>query len=131
MLILPPVGLIMYVFAKPLTAFFVPGEDYGIHHGAMFIKIMAPNFGLLGVQQVMIGVFNGAGFTTASMLISILALWVIRFPLAYVLSHNTGLSFDRIWLAFPASNLIAASVAFFWFRTGQWKDRLTSTDSLE
>lgn len=66
MLILPPVGLIMYVFAKPLTAFFVPGEDYGIHHGAMFIKIMAPNFGLLGVQQVMIGVFNGAGFTTAS-----------------------------------------------------------------
>lgn len=115
------IGIILFVFAKPLTAFFVPGETEVIDNGALFIKIMAPSFGLLGVQQVINGVFNGAGFTLASMLVSILSLWIIRFPLAYVLSHNTTLSYDGIWWAFPISNLIAAIFAFLWFQRGDWK----------
>ncbi|MEK6477982.1 MATE family efflux transporter [Catalinimonas sp. 4WD22] len=117
------VGLILFLMAKPLTAFFVPGETQVIENGALFIKIMAPSFGLLGIQQVINGVFNGAGFTLASLLVSILSLWIIRFPLAYLLSHNTGLSYDGIWWAFPISNLIAAIFAFLWFNRGDWKRR--------
>jgi putative MATE family efflux protein len=118
---LTAIGMLLFVFARPLTAFFVPGELEVIHNGALFIKIMAPSFGLLGIQQVINGVFNGAGFTLASMIVSILSLWIIRFPLAYVLSHNTDLSYDGIWWAFPVSNLIAAIFAFLWFRRGDWK----------
>ncbi len=117
------IGLIMFLFARPLTAFFVPGEVEVIDNGAMFIKIMAPSFGLLGVQQVVNGVFNGAGFTLASMLVSILSLWIIRFPLAYIISQKTTLSYDGIWWAFPVSNLIAAAFAFLWFKRGDWKRR--------
>src|SRR5690606_29798581 len=82
------IGIIMFLFAEQLTAFFIPNDPTVIRDGALFIKIMAPSFGLLGVQQVTNGVFNGAGFTKASMLISILSLWVVRFPLAYILSYN-------------------------------------------
>ncbi|WPP51088.1 MATE family efflux transporter [Catalinimonas niigatensis] len=118
---LTAIGLLLFVFARPLTAFFVPGETQVIENGALFIKIMAPSFGLLGIQQVINGVFNGAGFTLASMIVSILSLWIIRFPLAYLLSHNTSLSYDGIWWAFPISNLIAAIFAFLWFSRGDWK----------
>ncbi|MDF9797454.1 putative MATE family efflux protein [Catalinimonas alkaloidigena] len=117
------VGFVLFLIAKPLTAFFVPGETQVIENGALFIKIMAPSFGLLGIQQVINGVFNGAGFTLASLLVSILSLWIIRFPLAYLLSHNTELSYDGIWWAFPVSNLIAAIFAFVWFKRGDWKKR--------
>lgn len=120
---LTAIGILLFLVAKPVTAFFVPGEEEVIEHGSMFIKVMAPSFGLLGLQQVINGVFNGAGFTLASMLLSVLSLWVIRFPLAYALSFHTALSYDGLWWAFPISNLVAAIAALIWFRTGSWKKK--------
>lgn len=117
-------GLIMFLFAEPLTAFFIPNDPEVIEDASLFIKIMAPSFGLLGVQQVLNGVFNGAGFTKASMLISILNLWIIRFPLAYLLSHKTLVGYEGIWWSFPVSNAVAAIVAFIYFKQGYWKLRL-------
>jgi putative MATE family efflux protein len=118
------IGMLLFVFAEELTAFFVPNDPQVIQDGALFIKIMAPSFGLLGVQQIMNGVFNGAGFTKASMFISILSLWIVRFPLAYILAYKTTLGYLGIWWAFPISNLIAAIVAFIYFKMGYWKVRL-------
>ena len=118
------IGILMYFFAVPITAFFIPNDPEVIQDAAYFIKVMAPSFGLLGVQQVLNGVFNGAGFTKASMIISILNLWIIRFPLAYLLSHKTSLSYEGIWWAFPVSNAIAALAAFIYFKQGYWKLRL-------
>ncbi|MEX0720129.1 MAG: MATE family efflux transporter [Balneolaceae bacterium] len=118
------IGIIFFIFAEKLTAFFIPNEPTVIRDGALFIRIMAPSFGLLGVQQVLNGAFNGAGFTKASMLISILSLWIIRFPMAYILSYNTTLDHEGIWWAFPVSNLIAAMAAFIYFKMGYWKVRV-------
>lgn len=120
---LTAIGLLLFLVAEPLTAFFVPGETEVIHNGAMFIKVMAPSFGLLGLQQVINGVFNGAGFTLASLLLSILSLWIVRFPLAFVLSNQTPLAFEGIWWAFPVSNLVAGIVALVWFKRGTWKNK--------
>jgi putative MATE family efflux protein len=117
------IGLLLFLFAESLTAFFVPNDPQVIKDGAKFIRIMSLSFGLLGVQQVLNGVFNGSRFTQASMLISIFSLWVVRFPLAFILSTKTVLSFEGIWWAFPISNLIAALVAFSYYKTGYWKIR--------
>ncbi|WP_192349619.1 MATE family efflux transporter [Algoriphagus sp. Y33] len=117
------IGLLLFVFAEKLTAFFVPNDPQVIKDGARFIRIMSLSFGLLGVQQVLNGVFNGTRFTQASMLISIFSLWMVRFPVAFVLSAKTDLSFEGIWWAFPISNLIAAMVAFAYYKTGYWKIR--------
>lgn len=115
------VGIILFLLAEPITALFVPGEPEVIRQGALFIKIMAPSFGLLAMQQVINGIFNGAGKTAISMIISIISLWMMRFPIAFVLSHNTSLGVEGIFWSFPISNLLAAIMAFIWFRTGRWK----------
>jgi putative MATE family efflux protein len=120
---LTAIGMLLFVFAESLTRFFVPNDPKVIQDGATFIRIMAPSFGFLGVQQVLNGVFNGARFTQASMLISIFSLWIVRFPLAFVLSAKTDLAFEGIWWAFPISNFIAAAVAFIYYKTGYWKVR--------
>lgn len=120
---LTAIGLILFLFAETLTAFFVPNDPQVIKDGAKFIKIMSLSFGLLGVQQVLNGVFNGTRFTQASMLISIFSLWIVRFPVAFILSNKTALSFEGIWWAFPISNLVAALVAFSYYKTGYWKIR--------
>ena len=105
-------GVLMYIIAEPLTAIFIPNDPQVIKDGALFIKIMSVSFGFLGLQQVMNGTFNGAGFTKASMLISIMSLWVIRFPLAYLLSYNLKMGPEGIWWSFPISNLIATCSCF-------------------
>ena len=117
------VGLVLYYFAEPVTAFFVPNDPKVIKDGALFIKIMAPSFGVLGLQQVLNGVFNGAGFTQASLLISIFGLWMVRFPLAFLLSNNTSLDEVGLWWAFPASNVMAATLGFIYYKMGYWKVR--------
>lgn len=117
-------GILMFIFARELVTFFIPNEPEVIRDATLFIKIMAPSFGLLGVQQVLNGVFNGAGFTKASMLISIMSLWIIRFPVAFALSYKTSLSYLGIWWAFPIANLVAAIVAFTYFKMGYWKLRV-------
>ena len=117
-------GLLLFLFAEDLTAFFVPNEPKVIRDAALFIKIMAWSFGFLGIQQVLNGVFNGTGFTKASMVISILGLWVVRFPLAYFLSYHTSLGYEGIWWAFPISNAIAGIGAFTFYKSGYWKKRL-------
>lgn len=118
------IGVLFYLFAENLTAFFVPNEPQVIQDGAFFIRIMSLSFGFMGVQQVLNGLFNGTGFTKASMMISILGLWVLRFPLAYYLSHHTSLGYEGIWWAFPISNLITGAVAFTFYKSGYWKRRL-------
>jgi putative MATE family efflux protein len=117
-------GLIMFLVAEPLTTFFIPDDLEVIQEGALFIKIMSLSFGFLGLQQVMNGTFNGAGFTKASMFISIMTLWIVRFPLAYILSNTFEIGPVGIWWSFPISNLIAGIIAFSYFKTGYWKKRL-------
>ncbi|WP_099600731.1 MATE family efflux transporter [Reichenbachiella sp. 5M10] len=115
------VGVLLFLFAEPLTAFFIPNDPEVIRDGAVFIKIMAPSFGCLAVQQVLNGVYNGVGLTKVSMLISVFTLWIVRFPVAFILSHKTDLSYEGIWWAFPVSNLLAAVVAWIYYKTGEWK----------
>lgn len=115
------VGILLFIFAKPILTIFVPDDPFVIENGALFIKIMAPSFGLLGVQQTMNGVFNGAGITQVSMFVSILNLWIIRFPVAYLLSHHTSLGSEGIYWAFPISNFLAAVTAYSYYKTGKWK----------
>ncbi len=117
------VGLLLFVFAEALTTFFVPNDHQVIKDAALFIRIMAPSFGLLGVQQVLSGTFNGAGFTTASLLISVFSLWIVRFPVAFILAEKTSLGFEGIWWSFPVSNLLAAALAFGYYKMGYWKLR--------
>jgi putative MATE family efflux protein len=114
-------GIVLFFLAEPLTRFFVPEDPHVIEVGSKFIKIMAPSFGLLGIQQVLNGVFNGAGLTKISMLISVVVLWIARFPMAFMLSNNTSLSYEGIWWAFPISNAIAAIIAFVYYKRGSWK----------
>ncbi|AWW30633.1 MATE family efflux transporter [Echinicola strongylocentroti] len=120
------IGILLFLFAEDLVRFFVPNEPNVIADGALFIKIMGPSFGFLGVQQVVNGTFNGAGFTKASMFISFLNLWIIRFPVGYYLAYHTSLGHEGIYWAFPISNWVSAIVAFIYFKTGYWRKRLES-----
>ena len=120
---LSAVGLITFLFAPQLVAFFVPGDATVIAEGTRFIRIVSWSFGFLGLQFALAGVLRASGNMMAAMMISLLSLWVLRFPMAYVLAARSGLGLDGLWWAFPASNVATAVIAAIWFARGDWKTR--------
>ncbi len=125
-------GLLLFAFAVPLTRLFIPESPEVVEMGATFLRIMAPTYGFVAIQQVLTGAFRGAGRTTMAMVLTIVTLWVLQFPLAFVLSERTPLEEAGIWWAFPITNVVAAVIAWLWFRRGTWKSRaLTEEMALE
>ena len=122
-IILTIIGIIMFLFAKQISAIFIPGEIETIKSSALFIKIMALSFGFIGIEMSLNGLFRGSGNTMTSMVLSIVSLWVLRFPLAYILSQHTALAEIGLWIAFPITNVIAAIIAIVWFMKGTWKQK--------
>ena len=115
------VGALSFTFAKPLAALFIPGSPETIQMSAAFIKIMAWTFGFIGAQMALNGLFRGSGNTMIAMTLSIVSLWGLRFPMAYLLSRFTSLAATGIWVAFPITNVVMAIIAFLWFAKGTWR----------
>ncbi len=117
------VGIIVFFFAKPISTIFIPREIEAIQSSSLFIKIMSLTFGFIGIQMSLNGLFSGSGNTMISMVLSIISLWVLRFPLAYVLSKHTTLAEIGLWISFPIGNIIATIITIIWFMNGSWKQK--------
>lgn len=127
--VLSLVGVLLFVFAGQLTAFFVPGEPEVVMISKGFLRTIALSFGFIGIQMVMNGTFRGAGQTGVAMMIAIVSQWVLQFPAAYVLSQHTSLSYRGIWWSFVFSNVVSAIIAVSWFLRGDWKKKQLIEDS--
>ncbi len=116
-------GILMFIFARQMSLFFVPGEFETIEVATFLIRLMALSFGFIGVQMVAEGAFRGAGNTGIAMVLALITLWVLELPLAYFLSKYTSLAETGIWLAFPVANTIGSIVSIVWLSRGGWKKK--------
>jgi len=107
------VGVIMFLTADFLAALFVPGETEAILSSAHFIRIISLSFGFIGLQLIYNGAFRGAGDTFIAMILSIISLWILQFPLAYLLSHFTHWRETGLWLSYPIANVLTAVITYF------------------
>jgi putative MATE family efflux protein len=119
--LLTGIGIIAYAFAPYLIAFFVPNDPAVIAGGTTFLRITCLSWGFLGLQMCLLGVFRAVGNTTLPMILTLVSQWVLQFPLAYILSHNTSLGAVGIWWAFPISTVITAIVTMLIYAKGDWK----------
>lgn len=127
--ILSGVGLVVFLAAPYLAAFFVPEDPAVVAGGTVFLRIMALAWGFLGVQLALTGVLRASGSLVVTMLLTLVSQWVIQFPLAYVLSKHTDLGVNGIWWAFPVANVAIALITLGIYAKGDWKKkRLTDPE---
>ena len=88
--------------------------------GVGYLRIVGITYVLYAVLFASNGVINGAGYTTATTIISVIGLWGIRLPLAYALPkviHNeTG-----IWYAMLISVGATMLLSLAFYFSGRWK----------
>jgi putative MATE family efflux protein len=119
--ILSVVGLVAYVLAPALVAFFVPRSPEVITEGAQFIRIMCLAWGGIGVQLCVVSAFRASGNMLAAMVIALVSQFVLQFPLAYILSKHTSLQAFGLWWSFPITTIIVAAGSLCWFAQGGWQ----------
>ncbi len=118
-------GALIFVFAEETLRVFVPEEPAVIAEGARFIRIISLTFGFIGYQQVASGALRGGGSPLVSLIIAITSLWVVRFPIAYILSNHTSLAQNGVYWSFVFSNIFGAFLAWVILRKDRWIKNIT------
>lgn len=96
-------------FARQLSGLFVRSGDVAAIVGTYFL-IVSVGYVLNTVTNCYLGLVNGLGKPSKSMLLMILYYIVVRMPLACLLS-NLGFGLNGIWSAVLISHLVASAAA--------------------
>jgi len=110
------------IFAEPLMRLFTNKEDYEVVAiGVSYLQIVSPFYMVFSMMFIFNGALRGVGDTLFSMFITIMALWIIRLPLSYLLSLHFGTI--GIWWGIPIAWVFGVLASSLYYKTGRWKKK--------
>ncbi len=112
---------LLFIGARQLVGVFSPGQQDVIEMGSRYLQVMAPFLLLIPFLNSWAGAQYGAGYTVGPALSSVIANWIVKLPLAIVLSIVLGLESTGIWLAIGASVVVETVINGIYFARGRWK----------
>jgi putative MATE family efflux protein len=110
--------ILLCVFGRDIMGAFST-DKVVISIGYDYLLIVGAVFFLHGAMNVMNGAMRGAGDTMFAMLTGVVLFWVIRIPLAYILSGFMG--YTGIWLAVSVSITAGFVATYIYYKSGRWK----------
>jgi putative MATE family efflux protein len=111
---------IVVFFGQGLMKLFT-NDPHVIEIGMVYLRIIGSFYLIFNAMFIVSGLLRGAGDTLIPMIINVIALWIVRVPIAYFGSKEFGES--GIWWAFPISWFIATALYYFRYLTGIWKNK--------
>ncbi len=114
------ITLIIILFGENLMRIFTEDAKI-IRIGTEYLVIVSSFYTLFVLLFISNGVLKGAGDTLIPMFITIVALWLVRIPLAYYFSdfwQEKG-----IWWSIPMGWTVGAVFSTLYFFSGKWKTK--------
>ncbi len=112
------ISALVVIFGNHLMQLFSNDADV-IRIGSDYLLTVGSFYILFTVMFAFTGVFRGAGDTFITMLITLLALWLIRVPLSYYLIDIFA---ERgIWLSIPIAWGVGMLFSGIYYSFGKWK----------
>jgi Na+-driven multidrug efflux pump len=114
------VTAVVLLFGAPIMQLF--SNDPGvIRAGQEYLVIVGSFYIVFNAMFTIAGVMRGAGDTLVPMFITLFSLWIIRIPVAMMLSGKVGET--GIWWAIPIAWFIGAISSYIYYLTGRWKTK--------
>ncbi|MBW1803590.1 MAG: MATE family efflux transporter [Deltaproteobacteria bacterium] len=110
------------IWAEGIVCIF-NAEPEVVEVGGKFMRIAVAGFVVMGFVAVGMQSLAGAGDTMPTMIISLITMWGITLPLAYLLPRVTDMGVYGIRWAMSAGMVFGAIVFTTYFRMGRWKRR--------
>ena len=120
--------VVILIRAFVIRIFMADPETTRIAYDGFMIVVFA--FPLMGIIQIVMGVYQGSGHTFYSMFFGLFRLWALRVPLVLTLPFACGLGALGVWWAMLASNFGAAAVSLGFFMSGNWMRRVIQGEDL-
>jgi putative MATE family efflux protein len=114
------ITLVAVLFSEPIMRMFTQDPEV-IEIGARYLKIVAFFYITFSTMFVVGGVMRGAGDTLVPMIITFIALWVVRIPVCYFLSEKWG--FIGLWWGIPVAWVIGMLFSYLYYLTGRWRSK--------
>ncbi len=92
-----------------------------ISYGQDYLVIISSFYPVFATMFIMHGTLRGAGDTLIPMFITLISLWIVRIPLAAILSGYMGPS--GIWWAIPIGWSIGLIGTIAYYFSGRWKTK--------
>ncbi|TKJ43498.1 hypothetical protein CEE36_03965 [candidate division TA06 bacterium B3_TA06] len=112
---------LLFLAAGWLVGVFAPGQDEVIKVGSAYLRVLAPFLLILPFSMAWSGAQYGAGRTLGPAVAAVAANWIVKLPLAFVLSQIVGMDTTGVWLAIGASVVVETAVNGGYFASGKWK----------
>ncbi|MGA3012688.1 MAG: MATE family efflux transporter [Bacteroidales bacterium] len=114
------ISALILIFARGLMRVFTNDEAV-IELGRSYLVVIGIFYILFSTMFIYTGVLRGAGDTLVPMFISLFSLWIVRIPVAYLLSGIPAIGVHGIWWSIPIGWLFGLIVYYFYYRSGRWK----------
>jgi Na+-driven multidrug efflux pump len=75
------------------------------------------------IESVLQQSISGAGDTIPPMVVSLVTLWIVQLPLAFLLSNYTDLDVLGIRWAMVVATAVGSLAYVIYFKSGRWKHR--------
>jgi len=112
--------VVMLLWAENLVRIF-NAEPGLVETGGAFLRIAAAGYLMIGSIIVLQYCISGAGDTLPPMIFSMVIVWGVQMPLAFVLPRVTDLGVYGVRWAMVAAIFVGMIAFIAYFRTGRWK----------
>jgi putative MATE family efflux protein len=112
---------VIIIFKNELMMLFTDDPEV-VAIGAEYLVIVSSFYLVFSTLFIFGGVMRGAGDTLMPMFFTLISLWAIRIPVAYLLSAEVGIT--GIWWATPIGWFTGMTMSVIYYLTGRWKRKV-------
>lgn len=113
----------IYIFAPNICGAILADKTALISETVVFLRWLCCTEVLFAYAMVIVGAMQGAGDTTRPLIISVVALWGMRVPLAYILAILAGLGSLGAWISMALTQGVQGVLCLIAFKQGKWKTK--------
>ena len=113
----------IFIFAPQIGHVLLEGKTELVAEVVVFLRLLCLTEVLFAYAMVTIGAMQGAGDTVRPLWISIISLWALRVPLAYLLTFTFKMGSLGAWVAMSVTQGIQGILCLIVFKQGGWKTK--------
>jgi putative MATE family efflux protein len=116
-------GAIFFTFAVPMLRLFCPRPEQQaiVETGVPVLRLVAFGMPALASCMILAAALRGAGDTRVPVLFTLAGFFVVRIPLALLLTGPLGMGLIGAWLAMFADLYVRGLFVLWRFASGRWK----------
>ena len=114
------VGAGYFTWPQEIIGVFDKSDPQVLELGAIFMRLLVVANLATSFSVIWGAVLNGAGDTQPPMLIAVVANWVIKLPLAYLMAVPWGMGVEGVWWAMFISLVFESGATYVWYARDRW-----------